>query len=160
MRNIKACCFSGHRIDKLTGSLEAIKIELEKAIHEAILDGYNIFYHGGCNGIDLVAAELVLQFRIANPIIRLIAILPYEGQANNWTKEWRDRYLSVLKRCNSIITLHTNYIKGCYQERNKYMVDRSSRLIAAYNGSSSGGTRNTIKYAYEQDIKVKIIIIP
>ncbi|MDY5774050.1 MAG: hypothetical protein SPK32_11530, partial [Bacteroidaceae bacterium] len=38
------------------------------------------------------------------------------------------------------------YSRGCFQIRNEWMVDRSARVIAVYNGEA-GGTRNTIAYA-------------
>ncbi len=36
---------------------------------------------------------------------------------------------------------------GCMQRRNRYMVDRSSLLIAVYDGIPQGGTLNTLSYA-------------
>ena len=41
----------------------------------------------------------------------------------------------------------------CFQLRNEYMVDNSSRLIAVYSGCA-GGTRNTIRYAVRKGKKV------
>ena len=43
-------------------------------------------------------------------------------------------------------------------ERNEYMVKHSSVLIACYNGKPSG-TANTIRFAKEKGIKLKIIDI-
>ena len=37
------------------------------------------------------------------------------------------------------------------------MVDRSSRVIAAYNGES-GGTKNTIRYANSKNVEVENIL--
>jgi len=71
MRDAKACCFSGHRSIKLTGSVKWITEKLGQAIDQAILDGFRIFYHGGCNGIDLMAAEQVLLRRATDNSIRL-----------------------------------------------------------------------------------------
>ncbi len=46
-----------------------------------------------------------------------------------------------------------DYSKGAFQKRNEWMVDRSSRVIAFYNGES-GGTRNTIRYAESKGVQV------
>ena len=40
--------------------------------------------------------------------------------------------------------------------RNRYMVDRSSLLLACFDGQS-GGTMNTILYAQRRGVKVIII---
>ena len=37
--------------------------------------------------------------------------------------------------------------------RNRYMVDRSSVLVACYDGKP-GGTWNTIRYAMDKDVEV------
>ena len=40
--------------------------------------------------------------------------------------------------------------------RNEWMVDRSARVIAVYNGEA-GGTRNTIAYAAKKNVTVRQI---
>jgi uncharacterized phage-like protein YoqJ len=37
--------------------------------------------------------------------------------------------------------------------RNEFMVDRSSRLIAVYDGESAGGTRYTLQYAMKKGLE-------
>ena len=44
------------------------------------------------------------------------------------------------------------YSKACFQIRNEWMVDRSARVIAVYNGEP-GGTRNTIEYAEKNKVE-------
>ena len=44
---------------------------------------------------------------------------------------------------------------AAFQQRNEWMVDHSSRLIAIYNGSP-GGTRNTIEYAKRKKLEIAI----
>ena len=158
----KACCFSGHRIEKLTCSIEILEIALREAINQAIADGFDTFYHGGCTGVDLIAAEQVVFRRFVveqgDPQhIKLIAVLPFEEQAKYWNNHWRERYYNVLKKCDDVIILHKRYKHGCYQERNRYMVDMCQRLIAVYNGVPNRSTKNTILYAQKQGIEVKSI---
>lgn len=45
------------------------------------------------------------------------------------------------------------YSRACFQIRNEWMVDRSARVIAVFNGQS-GGTKNTINYARSNGIEV------
>ena len=48
------------------------------------------------------------------------------------------------------------YDRGCFQRRNGWMVDHSSRLIAVFNGES-GGTKNTIDYASKVGVEIVIV---
>ena len=41
--------------------------------------------------------------------------------------------------------------------RNRYMVDRSCRIIAVYNGIPKGGTFSTLAYAMKQGLNTDII---
>ena len=45
------------------------------------------------------------------------------------------------------------YSRSCFQIRNEWMVNHSAKVIAVYNGQSSG-TKNTIDYAHRQGIPV------
>ena len=49
--------------------------------------------------------------------------------------------------------LANHYYKACYQKRNEWMVDRSSLVIAVWNGQPSG-TKNTIDYANRKGTNV------
>ena len=48
------------------------------------------------------------------------------------------------------------YSPRAYQQRNEWMVDHSSRVIAVYDGMA-GGTRNTIQYARKNRIIVRYL---
>ena len=54
----------------------------------------------------------------------------------------------------SVIT--SEYHTGVYQIRNEWMVNHSARVIAVFNGQPSG-TKNTIDYAKNQGVPVRII---
>ena len=41
--------------------------------------------------------------------------------------------------------------------RNRYMVDRSVRLIAVYNGVPKGGTFQTLQYAMKKGLSIHIL---
>lgn len=155
-------CFSGHRNERLPqrkADMEKLKVRLWEEIDDAMKDGFNTFYVGACYGWDLFAAEIILKrkrvIKLAEPkIIRLIAVVPYEEQSKNWKEENREIYYDTLAQCDEVITLNTHYKQGCYHERNRYMVDRCSRLICYYDGGG-GGTSYTVKYAETKQLEIK-----
>ena len=50
----------------------------------------------------------------------------------------------------------TNYFNGCMQKRNKYMIEKSERVIGVFNGKP-GGTAQTIESAKKAGREVVII---
>lgn len=64
-----------------------------------------------------------------------------------------EAYFNILGKCDEVITLSTRYHRKCYHERNRYMVDNSSRLICYYDGSD-GGTGYTVNYALNSKIEI------
>lgn len=156
-----AVCFSGSRAEKLPFSVsdgnekyQSFLERLSGAVREVAEEDYRIFYTGGCTGFDILAGETVLGMKDEFPGLRLIAVLPFEEQANAWSEFWREKYFNLLERCDDVITLQPKYTPGCYQRRNRYMVDRSSLVICCYHGKT-GGTQSTVHYAEKMGLTVK-----
>ena len=133
-KRLHRCCFTGHRPEKLNATEEEVKLWLEKQIDQAIADGYLTFISGCAMGVDIWAGQIVLRKKADNPKIHLICATPWQGFARRWNEEWQNQF----------------------QQRNVWMVDRSNRLIAYYNGAS-GGTRNTIEYAEKKGIECCVL---
>ena len=102
--------------------------------------------------MDIWAGEIVLQLRQNNPDLHLIAASPYQCFESRWSADWQRRYNAVLEQADLVRFVCKGYSKACFQIRNEWMVDRSARVIAVYNGES-GGTRNTIKYAEKNKVE-------
>ncbi len=150
---LKCCCFTGHRPEKLCIAEKEAKMLLRAAIKRAIDDGFTTFISGMARGIDMWAAELVLDERKENDKIKLICASPYQGFECRWDMKERERYESIINRADAVKHVCAHYSRQCFQLRNVYMVDRSARVIAAYNGES-GGTKNTIDYAKRRGVEV------
>lgn len=146
------CCFTGHRPEKLNRSEAEIKKDLEADILQAINDGFVTYITGMARGVDIWAGEIVLQLRKQNPNLHLIAASPYEGFESRWSVDWQSRYNAILQQADLVRFVCPSYSRDCFQRRNEWMVDRSSRVIAVYNGEP-GGTRNTIDYAKAKKVE-------
>lgn len=151
------CCFTGHRPEKLTHSEQHIKKELEANIRQAICDGFVTFISGMARGADIWAAEVVLKIKKEGYPIHLICAIPFRGFENNWENEWKKRYRKIMANADLVRCISPSYHHRCFQDRNEWMCNRATRLIAVYNGTS-GGTRNTINYAL--GIGIEVINIP
>ena len=149
-------CFTGHRPEKLTRFEWLIKRDLEKQIRQAIADGLNVFISGMARGVDIWAAEIVLKLRDAGQPIKLMCACPYDGFDQGWSKEWQERYSTILAAADYVKYVCPGYSRSCFQIRNEWMVNHSARVIAVFNNQPSG-TMNTIEYAIRQNVPVEFI---
>ena len=160
------CCFTGHRPDKLPWKTEerdprclALKEELRKALERAYNAGYRHFICGMARGADLYFAEAVIALREQKSDITLEGARPCETQADAWPEEERCRYDMLLNQCNYETLVQHHYDRGCMMRRNRYMVDRASRIIAVYDGVPKGGTAQTLAYALKKGLETDIISV-
>ena len=152
-KRLHRCCFSGHRPEKLNESPEEVKAWLSKQIDEAISDGYCTFISGCGMGVDIWAGQIVLQKKAVNPSLHLIAAIPWPGFSNRWSMYWQRQYTDLLQGADLVFPVSKTYHIDVFKQRNEWLVNHSSRLIAYYNGAP-GGTQNTIDYAQQNSISV------
>ena len=147
-------CFTGHRPEKLTQPEPVIVAGLEQEIKQAYEDGINVFITGMARGVDIWAAEAVLKLRKKHDDIKLVCASPYDGFEKKWSTEWQKRYNDIMQAADYTKFICPGYSIGCFQERNEWMVDHSSRVIAVFNGEK-GGTKNTIEYAIMHRVEIR-----
>lgn len=106
-------------------------------------------------GTDIWAAEVVLKVREEMQNVKLVCASPYPNFECRWGEEWKKRYQSIIEKADYVQFINKEYYPSCFQARNEWMVDRSSKVIAIYNGSS-GGTRNTLMYAKKRGVPITL----
>ena len=149
----KAVCFTGHRA--FYDKKEVIESKLEDVVRQCIGDGYEVFIAGGAIGFDTLAAETVLNLRKEYPNIRLVLALPClpEQQSMKWSEIQKKQYQDTIDQADEVRVLSDKYTSTCMFERNRYMVDNSSKIIC-YLRSTRGGTKYTVEYAKKQGIEI------
>lgn len=166
MERETTCCFTGHRPDKLPWGeneqdyrCQNLKIRIMNAVEEAYSAGFRHFIVGMAQGADLYFAEAILAMRQRHGDVTLEAARPYEGQADAWSLRTRERYFRILDQADYETLVQHEYSKGCLIRRNHYMVDRSARIIAVYNGEPEGGTAQTLAYAMKKFLVTDILSV-
>ena len=134
-------CFTGHRT--YDGSRNE---ELESAIRALYADGYRNFLCGMAVGFDIESAEVAISLRRELSNLKVVAIIPFNGMQNGFSEEWRSRYERIVAESDKVITLATHYSVSIYAQRNNYLVNNSSAVIAYFDGSK-GGTAYTVRRA-------------
>ncbi len=161
---MKVLGFTGHRPHKLPwGNNEEdercleLKCLMEKEITRLVREE-NVTYmlSGMAQGIDIYAAEIAIKLREQNPDIFLECVLPHEEQAARWSLFWRNRYFSVMERCDKEYLLQDIYTADCYAKRNAYIANRCDILLAVTSGARSGAEQ-TVKMAQSLDKTILVI---
>lgn len=159
----KTVCFTGHRPEKLpgyndpdSGILGMIKSMLFYRIYSAAQAGYEYFISGVARGVDLWAAESVLEIKKKFPDIKLICAKPFAEHGNSFKSKDLWAYNNIIERADEVVCVSDKYSSSCYKARNYYMVDHSSCLIGVVSDYKSG-TGQTIAYAKKSGLKISLI---
>lgn len=137
----KTCAFAGHRpqslpfgfdeSDKRCTSLKSVMRDQIVALIEN--EGVTHFITGMALGVDMYAAEIVLDLKSKYPHINNIAA-----------------------KCDKETMLQREYTPDCMDKRNRYMVDHADYILAVWNGCPSG-TGNTVRYAHKMSKSIIVI---
>ena len=158
------CCFTGHRPQSLPWKFDEqderclkMKEKLKMEIINAIKTGYTTFISGMALGFDMICAEMVLELKRTYSDIKLVGAIPCKTQDRFWKAKDKQRYKSLLAQLDKVRCIYDDYIgPECMLERNRFMVNNSSLIIALFNGTN-GGTKKTIDYAKKQGVKIVIL---
>ena len=151
-----ACSFTGHRPERLDMPPGKVKRWLEEQIRKAVEDGYTDFVTGMQRGVDIWAAEIVMQLKKEGKPVKLISACAWKGMEGGWDEGWQDRYKEILKVADEIVYVSRTPGKAAFFQRNHWMVDHSNRLLGVYTGAP-GGTKETIEYAKKNGREVIVI---
>lgn len=159
-----ACAFTGHRpkgfpwkYNETAPGCVLLKKVLEEQIKMLADRGVTDFLSGMAQGVDLWCSQIVLGLQKENPALKLHCVLPCKEQDAKWTASAQELYRSILAQANEVVYVRQEYNRDCMLERNRWLVEHSSILLAVYNGDWRGGTAMTVRYA--QKLGREVIII-
>ncbi len=158
--HIQTAAFSGYRPEKMPFSESINQMQYlrfrssEARVLRMLVDrGYTRFVSGLAMGFDTWMAEDVLALKEEFPNLILHCAIPFPEQDKTWSAADRARRRAILERADEVVTVSPFYTRDCFHIRNRYMVDMSDALVAAYNGQK-GGTAYTVNYAILHDLHV------
>ena len=135
---------TGHRPDKIGLSYDLDRLrefarrELQSLKPDALISGL-------ARGWDTAVALAAVDLRID-----LIVSIPFEGQQDRWPTADQGRY-GMLRGCaREEHVMSREPRTEAYRQRDYWMVDRGSAVLALFNGSP-GGTKMTVDYAESRD---------
>ena len=94
-----------------------------------------------------MAAQIVQSLKPSCPGMTLTAAIPFRGQADRFKPCDRMVYDGLMASADEVIILSEYYYTRCFLDRDEFMVENASLLIAFYDGREKGGTYYTFKKA-------------
>ena len=158
------CAFTGHRpksspwkYNESAPDCVLLKEVLAAQIKMLADRGVTDFFSGMAQGVDIWSSQIVLDLQKKNPALKLHCVLPCKGQESKWTASAQEHYHSILTQANEVVYVGQEYSRDCMLERNRWLVEYSSILLAVYNGTLRSGTGATVRYALKQGREVIVI---
>lgn len=158
---MKIGCFTGHRPVKFSFKYnekhpDCVRLKglLKEEVRKSILEGYDYWVSGMALAWDTWGAEIVLELKAEFPHIKLEAALPCFDQEKIWPEESQKRYHNILAKADWVrYVTKEPYSAKTMLIRDFYMVDKSGRIIAGFNGTP-GGTKHTHDYAVKKGLEI------
>ncbi|MBD5092192.1 MAG: DUF1273 domain-containing protein [Clostridiales bacterium] len=143
--------------DETDARFDKIKADSYQRFEALIQRGYRTFLCGIDNNFDIICVETLSELKKKYNFIKTIGVLPYRNREANWVDKERIKYRRTLAKVDEFRCIYDRYMgEECVLERNWFMVNNSSILIALYNGLS-GGRKSIIDYALRQGLEVTIL---
>ncbi len=150
----KTCSVTGHR-NLPQKEIGRVKTALRREIDSAVADGFTRFMSGFADGVDQYFAEIVLEKKKTNPVLELVAVIPYQKRLDSLME--KSRTYEMLEACADVVVMQEKYHPSVYSHRNRYMAEHSDRVIAVYDGREKGGTVRTIRFAHQMKKELREI---
>lgn len=140
----------------------SMKLELAQRIMELRQCGITEFQVACDHGVGLYAAEIVNTLRENDQALRLICVLPHEGQATKWTPQLRDRYFAMLASCTDIDCISPYEQSDAQFSAYKRIVERSDMVLAVHDLSANADRAEdrALRYALEELKKPVLVLHP
>ena len=141
---------TGHRPPRLGGYTAAVERRLATLAQQVLeqLRPARVLT-GMAQGWDLAIAEACIRGEIP-----FTAALAHPEPDATWPAAQRERFAAVLGRAAQVHTQAPARAPGVHHARDRWIVERSDRLVALWDGTPSGGTYGAIRSARKRGVPV------
>ena len=118
--------------------------------------GVTDFYVVMDAGMGLYAAEMIKSLRENDEAIKLFFVIPWEGQATQWTPDLRERYFNVQAGCSDVLTVSPVKTADCEITAMLNAMDMAGTVIAV---QVEEDTLLTVALRYAERIRKPAVVI-
>lgn len=131
-----------------------IKKALNKQIVSLIDEGLEWVIVSGQWGIELWAAEVVLELKSTYPDLQLAVITPFLDQEEKWSEEKKVIYQSVTQQADYVNSVSKKQYDGGWQfrEKNKFLLRNTDGILLVYDEENAGSPKYIKELAAQQGV--------
>lgn len=139
--NTHCCGFFSQHDWELSEAQSPSPAALRTALHDCFLQliaesAVTHFIVSVERGAPLEALSLLLALR-ETKAIQVDCLIPFEEQHIDWPEELRDRYFSLIARCDQELLLQTSFSLVCYRESARRLLSDCDTIVLLWNGRPS-----------------------
>jgi uncharacterized phage-like protein YoqJ len=138
-----------------------IKKAIKKQILSLIDDGLEWVIVSGQWGVEVWAAEVVIELKQSYSNLQLAVITPFLEQEENWNEEKKEIYTSVLQNADYVNSVSKKKYEGGWQfkEKNKFLLRNTDGMVLVYDEENPGSPRFMKELAARRGLEVNYPII-
>lgn len=120
-----------------------IKKAIKKQILSLIDDGLEWVIVSGQWGIEVWAAEVVIELKQHYSNLQLAVITPFLEQEENWNEEKKEIYARVLQNADYVNSVSKKKYEGGWQfkEKNKFLLRNTDGMVLVYDEENPSSPR-------------------
>lgn len=126
-----------------------IKKALQNRITALLEEGLEWVIISGQLGVELWAAEVVLELRKVYSELQLAIITPFLEQEKNWNEEKQETYRFILEEADFVTSITKQPYEGPWQfkAKNQFLLDNSDGLLILYDEENIGSPKYIMEEA-------------
>lgn len=133
--------------------VEYIKRAIKKVLLPLLEEGLEWILVSGQLGVELWAAELVLELQMEFPDLKLAVITPFLGQEENWKEETKEFYEFIVSQADFLdsVTRKKYESPAQFKLKNAFFVEKTDALIILYDEEKQGSPQYILREAEKKE---------
>ncbi|EJL42805.1 MULTISPECIES: DUF1273 domain-containing protein [Brevibacillus] len=152
---LKRLLVSGYKAHELgifnekNPGLAIIKTALRRELARLLEEELEWVIISGQLGVEMWAAETVLELKKEYPQLKLAVITPFLNQEEKWKEETQDYYRNIVRQADYINSVYQTPYQGVWQlqEKDKFLLSHSDGLLLVYDEENEGSPKFLSKLA-------------
>lgn len=137
--------------DQKHPGIAIIKKAIAHQLHLLLEQGLEWVIVSGQLGVEMWAAEVVLELKTSHPELKLAVITPFLEQEKNWNDEKKEQYDTIRGNADYVVSLTKRPYEAPWQfvEKDRFLLRNSDALLLVYDEENEGSPKY-IKRAAEK----------
>lgn len=152
---IKVAAVSGYKSHELgifqqnSPAVKYIKQAIQREIELLAEEGLEWVLISGQLGVELWAAEVVLELKEKYPELKLAVITPFLNQQETWSEKNKEWYISVMNKADFLDSISKKPYENPTQFRlkNNFFIQKSDALLLLYDPEKEGSPKFLLETA-------------